>query len=108
MENWIASTAYELWENPPTLVNDVELDSDSDSDLISLLPDIPQIPTKPFASGKPPLPDLPPEVFEESIEILSLVSDESALFDLDMPDFDDLDLENDDSDPSFRLGDLNL
>lgn len=108
MENWIASTAYELWENPPTLVDDVELDSDSDSDLISLLPDIPQIEPKPFASGKPPLPDLPPEVFEESIEILSLVSDESALFDLDMPDFDDLDLENDDSDPSYRLGDLNL
>ncbi len=106
MENWIASTAYELWENPPTLVDDVELDSDSD--LISPLPEIPQIPTKPFASGKPPLPDLPPEAFEESIEILSLVSDESALFDLDMPDFDELDLENDDSDPSFRLGELNL
>ena len=106
MENWIASTAYELWENPPTLVDDVELDSDSD--LISLLPDIPQIEPKPFASGKPPLPDLPQEVFEESIEILSLVSDESALFDLDMPDFDEIDLETDDSDPSFRLGDLNL
>ena len=59
-------------------------------------------------SVKPPLPDLPQEVFEESIEILSLVSDESALFDLDMPDFDEIDLETDDSDPSFRLGDLNL
>jgi hypothetical protein len=98
MENWIASTAYSLWENPPTLADDSVLEPDPDT----------QVPSNPLFPGMPPVPKLPQDLFEESIEILSLVSDESALFDLDMPDFDELDLETDDSDPSFRLGDLNL
>lgn len=107
MENWIAKMALDLSENPPNLSTADDLESDSD--LLLQIPEPPQVPSKPASSvAQPRLPDPPLEIIEESIEILSLVSDESALFDLDMPDLDELDLETDESDPSFRLGDLNL
>ncbi len=80
MEDWIAATAMALSE---------------------------PIANTPEAGLKPDL-GLNSELVEESVEILSLVSDQSALFDLETPDLDDLDGLLDESKSSFRLGDLNL
>jgi len=87
MEAWIAAMACELADgNEPAQVQ-VE----------------PAVPQQPMPT---PVPVVELEVMEESVELLQTISNDSALFDLDMPGLDELEFEEDDS--SFHIGDLKL
>jgi hypothetical protein len=88
LENWIADQACRLASG---LQSHELKDIGDSSKLFARVPD-----------AQPP----EPEPQEESVELLQTISNDSALFDLEIPGLDDLEVDEDDS--SFRLGDLSL
>ena len=100
LENWIAEQA--------TMLADGVQVTDSEEVHVSLPPEPPAVATRPAEI------DIP----DESVELLQTISTDSALFDIDIPGLDELDIDEDndesddddqdEDDSSFRLGDLTL
>lgn len=88
LENWIADQACQL-------AGGLQLDESEVLEEREVAPPV-------VVAARP----AEPEPVDESVELLQTISNDSALFDLEIPGLDELELDEDES--SFHLGDLNL